>query len=465
MGLAALLVLVAAAATAVARERLVVVNSASWAPYSFLDGHGEPRGLLVDFWRLFGERNGIEVEFELVDWNETVPAVVAGRADAHGGLSWSAPRAEELAFTRPVFQVSTLLFVRTGAGISHLADAADAGASVGVIAGSVEAAFLEEHFPRVSRRPFGTSAAMVEAAVVGSIDAFVADHALGAYRLIEHEALGAFEAVDALYTEPIHVAVRAGDTELLEWLERGFQAITPEEVEAIEWRWLVPRDPLPPWLVPAATGAGVTSLAALVLLHYLALRRTVRRRTGELRAMVAELAAANAELDRRAHRDALTGIANRYRFVDLAHRELDRARRYRRPLALAVLDLDHFKAVNDGLGHAAGDAVLVELARRGERALRATDVLARLGGDEFAILMPETTVEQAREVCQRVVAELSTDDVAWRGHRIPIRASIGVAGWRSGLDVDGWLRQADAALYEAKARAGENGAGLVVDVA
>jgi diguanylate cyclase (GGDEF)-like protein len=114
-----------------------------------------------------------------------------------------------------------------------------------------------------------------------------------------------------------------------------------------------------------------------------------------------------------------------------------------------IVDLDHFKRVNDSYGHAVGDLALravVELLR-GE--LREQDVLARLGGDEFAVLLPETRVDIAQGVANRVIARAGSTRIDETDERLSL--SIGVAGWKLGMTNGGLLRDADAALYEAKA--------------
>lgn len=138
-----------------------------------------------------------------------------------------------------------------------------------------------------------------------------------------------------------------------------------------------------------------------------------------------------------ADRDPLTGLLNRAAFRARAEAVLGQARRRPRPLVLAVLDLDGFKAVNDTEGHAAGDQLLQELAGSWQAQLRGTDVLARLGGDEFVLLMPDTTEDDAHAVLARLTG---AHPGAW---------TSGVAGWH-GEDLDAWVRRADRDLYRNK---------------
>lgn len=149
-----------------------------------------------------------------------------------------------------------------------------------------------------------------------------------------------------------------------------------------------------------------------------------------------------ANLQQMATTDELTGAFNRRFFVQLCQRELVEAARRSSPTSLLLLDIDHFKRINDRFGHAAGDEVLRQVAVTGRQILRAEDSFARLGGDEFAVLLPGTTAAQAVRVGEELAVQLT--------------ASFGVAQWRpEHTSVEGLLHRADCALYAAK-RAGRN---------
>jgi diguanylate cyclase (GGDEF)-like protein/PAS domain S-box-containing protein len=158
------------------------------------------------------------------------------------------------------------------------------------------------------------------------------------------------------------------------------------------------------------------------------------------------------ELTYQAFHDALTGLANRQLFADRLAHALRRRDGITHPVSVLFLDLDDFKHVNDSLGHATGDRLLVAVADRLRGAIREGDTAARLGGDEFAVLMEDADIVSAREVADRLLRALSVP-VAVDDHQHPVRASIGMAeavpGQSSGDEV---LRNADVAMYWAKDR-------------
>lgn len=169
------------------------------------------------------------------------------------------------------------------------------------------------------------------------------------------------------------------------------------------------------------------------------------------------VAALRAALDRErilARTDYLTGLANSRAFFESASRELDRARRYRRPISVIYLDLDDFKMVNDERGHVAGDEVLRLTGAVLREQLRSTDVVGRLGGDEFAILMPETGYEGAGSAATKV-REALLQDLARHGWSLTI--SVGVLTCE-GLpaSVEELIDQVDGLMYSVK-RTGKNG--------
>ncbi|MEI7813791.1 MAG: PAS domain S-box protein [Coriobacteriia bacterium] len=156
------------------------------------------------------------------------------------------------------------------------------------------------------------------------------------------------------------------------------------------------------------------------------------------------------ELRQLATTDELTGIANRRHFIELANRELKRAHRSEHPLAVALIDVDHFKHINDGHGHAAGDRALVALARTCQTVAREVDVFARVGGDEFALLLPETTCMQAAATVDRIrlaLQDLPTEDA---GPHASMTISAGVADLHGTETLDELMSRADIALYRAK---------------
>ena len=171
--------------------------------------------------------------------------------------------------------------------------------------------------------------------------------------------------------------------------------------------------------------------------------------------LIAMLRERSLALERETQEDALTGVANRRCFMQRLAAEIDVALAVGRPLSIAIADLDHFKVVNDGLGHPVGDQALKQSAALMRRISRHTDLVARIGGEEFALILPATTRDDALAFCDTIRSEVAAHDWRTIHPALGITISIGVAQWDGTAELAELLHSADTQLYRAK-RAGRN---------
>ena len=154
--------------------------------------------------------------------------------------------------------------------------------------------------------------------------------------------------------------------------------------------------------------------------------------------------------------DGLTQAFNRKHWEECLEKEFSRARRYKHDLALVMLDLDHFKLLNDTFGHQGGDTVLIETAKTVDKLLRMGDLFGRYGGEEFAVILPDTDMDGAEEVAERIRQAIAKNTIRYKERNISVTASIGVAVINSqDKRYEDLISNADLALYEAKG-AGRN---------
>jgi len=210
-------------------------------------------------------------------------------------------------------------------------------------------------------------------------------------------------------------------------------------------------------LSPAHAGQTVALAAAYLLMivvvllagTFLNMRAHAVREA--LRTQKAELARAVEQVRELATRDELTGLPNRRYLSELLHLQALQAQRSRQGLLVAQLDLDHFKAINDTHGHAAGDRALRTFARAVVSSVRASDILARWGGEEFVLLMADTSAEEGARLLARVLAVVAALPIALpSGALVRLTVSIGAARLHPLESAEAVLHRADAALYEAK---------------
>lgn len=206
-----------------------------------------------------------------------------------------------------------------------------------------------------------------------------------------------------------------------------------------------------------ATSALVVQGAAIVFglgYFYPVLRRQVREET-QLRAMTQSLSKRSENLQQAALTDGLTGMQNRRYFDDALAQYLEAFKRINRPVGLMILDLDHFKMVNDTHGHDVGDEVLKGVANCLREFTRYHDVVARLGGEEFAIVAPNMDADLLAKFANRIRMAISQLTISSGNVRLRVTMSIGVAIWDGRESSEELYKRADAMLYQAK-REGRN---------
>ncbi len=174
---------------------------------------------------------------------------------------------------------------------------------------------------------------------------------------------------------------------------------------------------------------------------------------------ITEIKAAQTALEELAMRDSLTHVYNRRHFIELDSQELARSARFNRPVTLLMIDIDHFKTINDTYGHLAGDAVLRDIALRIKANLRQSDILARYGGEEFILMMPETDQTQAWSGAERLRQVIAATPFDSGSDLLSVTASIGLSCWPANPDanaiaslphINDLISKADLALYRAK---------------
>lgn len=214
-------------------------------------------------------------------------------------------------------------------------------------------------------------------------------------------------------------------------------------------------------LIPQIGGLPVFGFTVLFIASATSLNRRYDREHNELVTLreeleervdqrTRELQEANRRLEEASRTDPLTSLPNRRAFIDAANHELKRALRSGRMFAVAMLDLDHFKRVNDSYGHAVGDLVLQQTTASLRAALRSQDIIARWGGEEFVILLPETNADGAAVAAESIRAAISSSFVELNGKAIHVTASLGIAEHSLSQTLDRTIAAADRALYRAK---------------
>ncbi len=422
-------------------------------PKLFVDDAGRPAGFFIEVLEAMAHQQQWRLIYHRCEWQACLEALEKGTIDLLPDVAWSESRSRRFAFGREVALSSwSVIYTPDGQQISSI-KALDH-KRVAVVRGSI-------HYDALIReaRRLGLAIDFVETdsldqafalADAGQVDAALANTFYGWKNAARYDL-----AANLVVLQPTllyYAANQEAGPRLLPAIDY-YLTIWKQDKNSVYHQalghWITPllkRYPLS-WIL---WGLGIAFTVITLLLLVIALfRELVRRRTRELEEK-------KAHYDHLAHHDPLTGLPNRLLFFDRLEHSILQCRRQRCGLALLFLDLDQFKQINDSFGHAVGDQVLKEVARRLRDTVRRSDTVARIGGDEFAIIMeglrePADVVSGIQHLFQAFQEPLAVP-----GHRFVVTLSIGVSLFpQDGQDVQTLLRNADTAMFKAKA-AGRN---------
>lgn len=405
-----------------------------WPPFEYVEvRNGQTRhvGIAADIIELVARRTGLSFEvLATATWEESIAAARAGRCQALSFLNQTPQREAWLGFTDPLLTDPNVFITR----VEHPAitdPAALEGETIAFPQGTAMEELIRKDYPNLKVLVVESEAQAIRMVEERKADMTMRSLIVAAYTIRE-QGLFNLKIAGNLpeYQNKLRMGVVRADPLLRTVLNRGIRSLTDEERRQIVNRHvpITAQTAVDYWLV-ARVAAVFSLLAGVVLWSNRRLKRM------------------NAVLERLARTDPLTDLPNRTRLNDLFRREVDRARRYRRPFSIVILDMDNFKRVNDEHGHLAGDRTLQAFATVVRDNVRGADTVGRWGGEEFLVLCPETGAEEAVQLAERLrAATRATSFEGGRTHTV----SAGVAAFREGDDLDVLMNRADAALYRAK---------------
>lgn len=405
-----------------------------WPPFEHVEArNGQARhvGIAADIIELVARRTGLSFELlPTATWEESIAAARAGRCQALSFLNQTPQREAWLGFTDPLLTDPNVFITR----VEHPAitdPAALEGETIVFPQGTAMEELIRRDYPNLKVLVAESEAQAIRMVEERKADMTMRSLIVAAYT-IRQQGLFNLKIAGNLpeYQNKLRMGVVRADPLLRTVLNRGIRSLTDEERRQIVNRHvpITAQTAVDYWLV-GRVAAVFALLAGVVLWSNRRLKRM------------------NAVLERLARTDPLTDLPNRTRLNDLFRREVDRAKRYRRPFSIVILDIDNFKRVNDEHGHLAGDRTLQAFAVVVRDNVRGADTVGRWGGEEFLVLCPETTAEEAAQLAERLRAATRTKPFeGGRRHTV----SAGVAAFREGDDLDALLNRADTALYRAK---------------
>ncbi|NJM13943.1 MAG: transporter substrate-binding domain-containing protein [Synechococcaceae cyanobacterium SM1_2_3] len=270
--------------------KIIVADDRAYAPFSFLDPTGQPRGIAVDLWKLWSQKTGVAVEFRLLEWDAALAAVREGQADVVGGLFRTPQRDEVFDFTQPYYTITTGLFFHPQIhGVQEFDDLS--GFTVGVVKGDSAEEWIREKYPQIRLELYPDTERLVKAMQSGAIKVFVSDTHIARFYLAKLDSDNGIREADSFVSvNPQYAAVIKGNRSLLTVIQRGFDQISEQEKRTVVATWTGR-----PVFSPASstifrtTLAGIAATLVLLLLWNIQLRRKVARATHDLRQRNADL--------------------------------------------------------------------------------------------------------------------------------------------------------------------------------
>ncbi|WP_104024791.1 transporter substrate-binding domain-containing diguanylate cyclase [Vibrio hyugaensis] len=421
----------------VKRETLIVTNSKAWKPFSYLTPDGEPQGILIDFWREFATRNDLDVQFLLLDWDESLQAVKEGSADIHAGLIYSRERDKYLDFGSVIMPIETQLYVNQdvlGVDVHAVLERGE-GMDVGVVKGGYEEFFIRKRYPNAIIELYPNNDVMLRAVVERKIFLFVADMQVANFYMATSPDTITFVPALHLYSKDLRIAASKNSTMPIKDISRAFDTVLETDRDRILSRWIHVRTVYPTYLVPVA----IFALVVAAMFHIFSLKRTVELRTRQL-------TLANQQLFELTLTDPLTKLNNRRHLIE----RLSILSGIRSNLTVMVFDIDDFKSINDQFGHLVGDRAIVAVANTAKSVTDERMTLARIGGEEFALVTAALSAEEAEVLAREICTQIYCSPIWLDGKAIQVSVSLGCAFYPK-FNAAINLQDADQLMYRGKA--------------
>lgn len=402
-----------------------------WPPYEMINDRGVHEGIAADLLQLATARAGLYLQLvPTANWDESIAASKAGRCDLLSFLNRTPKRDEWLVFTDPIFTDGNVIITREEHGfVTDLA--ALAGETIVLPTGTSIEERVRRDYPNLS---VVTTESEAEAfAMVSDRKADMTLRSLTvAVYTIKKDGWFNLKISGQVpgYENQLRIGVRKENAAVAEVLNRGVTAVTASERARIANRHVA---------INVQTGIDYDLLKKVVALFSAVLVTSLF--------WALKLKTINRRLAVQSVTDHLTSLSNRADLSQRFAREVDRARRYRRPFSAILLDIDYFKKVNDEYGHLEGDRLLIDFARIVRDTTRTTGTVGRWGGEEFLVLCPETGADAAMVLADRILDAVRSHAF---GHGRCHTVSVGVATLRDDDTLDSLLLRADNALYQAK---------------
>ena len=424
-------------------------SEVEWEPLSYVNDYPVYRGIVADYLEILSKSTGIEMEFiQSSTWQEVLDKFAANDIDLIPALSMDDYIGTEVLLTDPY--ISFPLVIATRPDIDFISNTHElVGKKVGVGEGYTSYHFLKNNYSDIELLTSDNVTEGLKLLDNGKIDAFVG-HMAVVIDAIKKTRLDLRIAGKTEYIFEHRIGLPPGHEKTISIFNKVLKEISPDEHNRIYNRWIKmdveTTDYSTIWKILIISAAVITGI--IYRNRKLAAdKKKFQQLFSDLNTLKNELESKNTELNRLAVTDQLTGIYNRLKLDETLQNEAARYSRSGSSFGIIIMDIDHFKMINDTYGHPAGDAVLKSITRLLLSSTRNTDIIGRWGGEEFLIICPETDEEGIRELAEKLRRTIGD-------HNFPeiktCTASFGATIFRDGDDITKLIKRTDEALYDAK---------------
>ncbi|MBU1467346.1 MAG: transporter substrate-binding domain-containing protein [Gammaproteobacteria bacterium] len=416
----------------------------SGLPFEGLNEDGEHVGMSSDYYRLFEQM--LSAKFELVktkNWNQSVEFIQQKKCDMLALGMETPERKKYLNFTSHYLDVPLVVATRVDVPfINQILDLE--GEKIGIIKGDAFVKILRGKYPSLKIVEVDDIYDGLDQVKNGQLFAYIDTLASIGYEF-QSKYFGELKIAGKISENlRLSIAVRKDDVALLGILQKVVNNITNERHRKIFTKWI-------PIKYEQDVNYKIVWQIVLAIVIFLALmiywNRKITKANTLLKQAQKDIEEKNKELNRLALTDNLTTLFNRRKLEELIQAEIDKGYHVDNSFCLSILDIDHFKEVNDKYGHQRGDSVLVEIASVLKDSLRITDYVGRYGGEEFIIIFPESSIEDVKLIIEGVRLKIAQYDFEGIEHKT---ASFGLTAFKAGDTIETVVKRADNALYEAK---------------
>lgn len=423
----------------------------NWMPYERIDGDGNHEGMAADYLQLFSQRAGLELElYPTTSWQETLDAAKNRRCDIISMARNTKERRQHLNFTTPY--VAYPYVIATSSDKFFINDIRQhPDKTFAVVKGYAASQYLQDIMPNVKLMPvdniYQGLEMLRERKVYGYVDSILSiGYAISKESYVDIKISGKLD-----FSSRPSVAIRNDEPLLLSIFQKSMNSVNENERQEIYNRWFAIRFEqgfdykhfIQIILAITVIIAGLVFWNRKLSIAH----RTTQETLYELHQTQKALEEKNAQLEHLASTDLLTDLCNRLKVENSLEQELQRQQRFGHTFSIILLDIDHFKKVNDEYGHQTGDQVLIEFSELLKEHVRSVDTLGRWGGEEFMIVCPSTDQQGIVEMACKLKAAIENHSFATTGHQT---ASFGATTIRDHDSLQQLILRADKAMYQAK---------------